>query len=173
MSILIITCLLVAIFALVAVVFYDEIQLKILPFFLDYAAHHYFILAFIVIMVIMLIIRVSLKKKEQKIIVNSLDNENPFLYLSSSIHNREIEKIVFSELDVLEDNEAKNRRMKEILLSLRLGVLFRKKVTIFFKDFRRHLKISDLIIKKKEDKILLKGGGFIPIKSIYKIEISK
>jgi hypothetical protein len=56
---------------------------------------------------------------------------------------------------------------------LRLGLIFRKKVTIYFKDLRSNYKISDLIIKKREGTILLNNGGSIPINRIYKIEISK
>lgn len=158
---------------LLPVIFFNEFELYIIPFFLDFAAHHYFILAFIVIMIVMLIARRYLKKKESLILINKNRNEENIQDESCELKNNQLEKIVFSELDVLDDHESKNKRLKEILLSLRLGLIFRKKVTIYFKDLRSNYKISDLIIKKREDMILLNKGGSIPINRIYKIEISK
>lgn len=163
--------LIVGLIALVPFVFYNEIKQTILPVFVDFAAHHYFFIVFLLSILIMYILRSTFKKKGA--LINKSKVEESFRRMSRPIKNNEIEKIIFSEVDVLADNESKNKRMKEILLSLRLGLLLRKRVTIFFKDFTNNLKISDLIIKKKEDKIMLKGGGFIPIRSIYKIEVSK
>ncbi|MFN5418017.1 MAG: hypothetical protein ACK5B9_13240 [Flavobacteriia bacterium] len=163
--------LIVGLIALVPFVFYNEFKQTILPLFLDFAAHHYFIVAFVLLMLILFIVRYSFKKKGT--LTNESTVEESLSQKSRPIKNIEIEKIIFSEVDVLADNDSKNKRMKEILLSLRLGLLFRKRVTIFFKDFTNNLKISDLIIKKKDGKIMLKGGGFIPIRSIYKIEVSK
>jgi hypothetical protein len=121
----------------------------------------------------MIFLRFTFKRRDRLGKNREFDQKSLNHQMSRLIQNKEIDNILFVEEDVLNDVESRNKRMKEILLSLRLGVLFRKKVTIFFKAFRGNLKISDLIIKKKDDKILLKGGGFIPINSIYKIEISK
>jgi Ca2+/H+ antiporter len=164
----IIYTLIIAIFTVTLTVFFNEYK----PFLLSLKAYHYFILSFVIIILIMLFIRMNLKRKE-KLLFDESKFTNESKIESHTISNEEIQQIIFSGIDVLTDEEEKNIRTKEILLALRLGVLFRKKVSIFFMNSDKYFTITDLIIKSKDDKIELKSGGQIPIEAIYKIGIPK
>lgn len=73
--------------------------------------------------------------------------------------------------DVLEDTEAKKKRMWDLNRASILGNGYRGKVEITFKTAEGELKRVDTTVWAVDDKYMtLKGGCFIPISSIVSVE---
>lgn len=77
----------------------------------------------------------------------------------------------FNQYDVLENTEARKKRMWDLNRASMLGNGYRGKVEITFKTAEGELKRVDTTVWAVDDKYMtLKAGCFIPINSIVGVE---
>ena len=82
-----------------------------------------------------------------------------------------IPSLHFTHKDVLENTEARKRRMWDLNRATTLGNIYRGKVEITFRTAEGELKRVDTTVWAADDKYLtLKAGCCIPIASVVNIE---
>ena len=93
---------------------------------------------------------------------------------SEKIHDTSKEFIYalkFSKEDVIDSKTEKRQRSFQLIRAMRLGNLFKNKVTILFKDAHdRIMKINTTIWGVTQQSVILKKGVLIPITSIISVE---
>ena len=78
----------------------------------------------------------------------------------------------FSTEDVLNEKKDMMLRMSSLLKSVTYQSVAEEPVIIYAQGTSSCVKITDVVDSVEEDRVNLKGGISIPIKSILKIEIS-
>lgn len=77
----------------------------------------------------------------------------------------------FSKEDVATTEIEKRKRSVSLIRAMRLGNLFKNKVSIYFKDsLNRIVHVRTTIWGVTQKNVILKRGTLIPIKSIVKVE---
>ena len=95
-------------------------------------------------------------KTQQKTISTSKE----FLYL-----------LQFPKEDVIDTKSEQRQRCFQLIRAMRLGNLFKNKVTISFRDAQdRLMKINTTIWGVTQQSVILKKGVLIPITSIVSVE---
>ena len=88
-----------------------------------------------------------------------------------TIEKEQLNKIVFSDNDVLKDDLQKARRKMNLEKSEKLGNNYKSKVKIFFVTAKGELlAVETTVWSLNSDSISLKAGNVIPLKSIVDIE---
>lgn len=90
----------------------------------------------------------------------TISTSKEFLYL-----------LKFSKEDVIHSKSEKKQRCFQLIRAMRLGNLFKNKVTISFKDAQdRLMKINTTIWGVTQQSVILKKGVYIPISSIVSVD---
>lgn len=77
----------------------------------------------------------------------------------------------FSKEDVIDTETEKRQRCFQLMRAMKLGNLFKNKVTISFKDAQqRIMKINTTIWGVTQQFVILKKGVYIPISSIISVD---
>ena len=77
----------------------------------------------------------------------------------------------FSKEDVIDTEIEKKQRCHQLTRAMKLGNLFKNKVTISFKDAQQRLvKINTTIWGVTQQSVILKKGVHIPISSIVSVD---
>lgn len=159
----------------------------------NFAKHHYFLTGFICLVVsivsfkyyhhqpastdnsktIVPVGRIRSKRRRLKVMLQNLkrsldaSNDKKSIFINKS----EIAGMKFGSSEVLrhlDDMEARKRDLKN---ALALGNLYKQKVIIIFDDkgIKRHTLAT--VWHLDDENVGLKGGTFIPIRTIYKVDL--
>ena len=86
-----------------------------------------------------------------------------------SIEKSDLQKIRFTKIEVLENEEEKMNRKINLQKALQLGNLYKQKVSIYFENEGSKKHTHATVWHVDDKNVCLKGGAFIPVHSIYKI----
>lgn len=90
----------------------------------------------------------------------SIPTSKEFIYL-----------LKFSKEDVIHNEPEKKVRSFQLMRAMRLGNLFKNKVTISFKDAQdRLMKVNTTIWGVTKETVILKKGVYLPINSIVSVD---
>ena len=159
----------------------------------DFSRHHYFLMGFICLSIALISLKFyaqqakpTLRKRitpSNRRMLRRLKRRNIRQRLfsiegkshsfseqkSAEIQKTAISKIRFTKQEVLHSEEEKAERKISLENALKLGNMYKQKVTIFFDD-NGALKHTNTTIWHVDDKtVCLKGEAFIPVNKIYKI----
>jgi len=81
-----------------------------------------------------------------------------------------VKELFFPDDDVLNSEELKNERDKELVRALALGNLEHSKIKIYFEDNTSKKMVDTTVWGVTDKRVILKQGNVIPIHRIYKIE---
>ena len=157
----------------------------------DFATHHYFLIGLISITVgavcwkMYLSLDKTIEKRFQKKSLPSTRTRRKQILMfkkwwnsrtknsedeSEFVESESIASIKFRKEDVLEGEEARQQRLRDLQKATVLGNSFKQKVILMFKDHKSRKHLMTTVWQISNEHVSLKGGVVIPVKSIYKIE---
>jgi hypothetical protein len=158
---------------------------------IDFAVHHYFLMGFISLTVTVACWKMytsldekietryqkksipytRLQKKKSMMFKNFLNAYSKKAYDESQFIKPEIvSTLIFTEKDVLQDEESILQRQRDLQKATVLGNSFKQKVILMFKDYNSKKHLITTVWHSNTEHISLKGGIVLPVKSIYRVE---
>ena len=85
-----------------------------------------------------------------------------------TIEKELIHSLAFPNTDVLEDQDAKHQRQRDLARAQALGNLEHSKIKIFFEDAHSKKVVETTVWGVTDNRVILKQGIGIPINRIYR-----
>lgn len=178
--------------AIVCFVFHAHLE-QIPLAIIDFAEHHFIIFGFICLIASLVIFKSRYDKKFQLAVVKGQTSkfkarengkhlfkifnrsERKEASVKTTLNTIKVDKNTFNALkfhsnDVLNTNDERIDRYNDLTIALKLGNLYKEKVTIVFKELNGLRKIYTTVWQIDKEIVSLKGGVTLPTRSIVNVK---